>query len=329
MHSRDRLLALLVAVCWGLNFPATALALQHFPPLLMVALRFSMVAIPTLFLIPRPQVKLRWLLGTGLGIGVLQFAFLYLGMAAGMPAGLASLVLQASAPFTVLLAGIFLAERITRRQVIGIVLAVVGLAAIAAHRGESAALLPVILTLAGALGWAIGNVCSRKAAAPNPFHLTLWMSVVPPLPMLAVSLLVEGPQRIADALSTAFTLQALPAVLGLLYIVVIATLLGYGIWNTLLARYPSSSVAPFSMLVPIVGVLSSWALFGERIDGVEALAGIAVVGGVLIGSLPLPFRRSRPRRPGLADALPAPPTHIPHEAREDKAACVTGPSRGA
>ncbi|HYI57656.1 MAG TPA: EamA family transporter, partial [Microlunatus sp.] len=139
MHSRDRLLALLVAVCWGLNFPATALALQHFPPLLMVALRFSLVAIPTLFLIPRPKVELRWLLGTGLGIGVLQFAFLYLGMAAGMPAGLASLVLQASAPFTVLLAGIFLAERITRRQVIGIALAVAGLATIAVHRGQTAA----------------------------------------------------------------------------------------------------------------------------------------------------------------------------------------------
>ena len=205
VHSRDRLLALLVAVCWGLNFPATALALQHFPPLFLVALRFALVAVPTILLVPRPQVKLRWLIGTGLGIGVLQFAFLYLGMAAGMPSGLASLVLQASAPFTVLLAGIFLAERISRRQVVGIVLAVAGLATIAVHRGETAALLPVVLTLAGGLGWAIGNVCSRKAAAPNPLHLTLWMSVVPPLPMLAVSLYVEGPQRIGHALSTAFT----------------------------------------------------------------------------------------------------------------------------
>lgn len=291
MHSRDRLLALLVAVCWGLNFPATALALQHFPPLLMVAIRFALVAVPTVLLVPRPQVRLRWLIGTGLGIGVLQFAFLYLGMAAGMPAGLASLVLQASAPFTVVLAGIFLRERISRRQVIGIVLAVAGLASIALHRGETAALLPVILTLAGALGWAIGNVCSRKAAAPNPFHLTLWMSVVPPVPMLAVSLLVEGPQRVATALATAVTPTALPALLGLLYIVVVATVVGYGIWNTLLARYPSSAVAPFSMLVPIVGVLSSWALFGEGIDAVEAVAGVAVVGGVLVGSLPLRFRR--------------------------------------
>jgi O-acetylserine/cysteine efflux transporter len=321
VHSRDRLLALLVAVCWGLNFPATALALQHFPPLFMVALRFALVALPTILLVPRPQVKLRWLIGTGLGIGVLQFAFLYLGMTAGMPSGLASLVLQASAPFTVLLAGIFLAERISRRQVIGIVLAVAGLATIAVHRGETAALLPVVLTLAGGLGWAIGNVCSRKAAAPNPLHLTLWMSVVPPLPMLAVSLSTEGPQRIAQALSTAFTAQALPAVVGLLYTVVIATLLGYGIWNTLLSRYPSSSVAPFSMLVPIVGVLSSWALFGERVDGVEALAGVAVVGGVLIGSLPLRFRRAAPPADALREAL----THVPERPREDSEECVSEP----
>ena len=304
MQPRDRLLALLVAVCWGLNFPATALALQHFPPLLMVALRFGILAIPTLIFIPRPQVKLRWLIGTGIGIGLLQFAFLYLGMAAGMPAGLASLVLQASAPFTVMLAGIFLAERITRQQVVGVLLSVAGLGAIALHRGETAALLPVVLTLAGALGWAIGNLCSRRAAAPNPFHLTLWMSVIPPIPMLAVSLLVEGPQRIATSLATAFTPQALPALFGLLYIIVIATVLGYGIWNSLLARYPSSSVAPFSMLVPIVGVLSSWAMFGERIDAIEAVAGTAVLAGVLIGSL-----RLRVENPDEDDLRNSPNAH--------------------
>ena len=304
MQPRDRLLALLVAVCWGLNFPATALALQHFPPLLMVALRFGILAIPTLIFIPRPQVKLRWLIGTGLGIGLLQFAFLYLGMAAGMPAGLASLVLQASAPFTVVLAGVFLAERITRQQVVGVLLSVAGLGAIALHRGETAALLPVVLTLAGALGWAIGNLCSRRAAAPNPFHLTLWMSVIPPIPMLAVSLLVEGPQRIATSLATAFTPQALPALFGLLYIIVIATVLGYGIWNSLLARYPSSSVAPFSMLVPIVGVLSSWAMFGERIDAIEAVAGAAVLAGVLIGSL-----RLRVENPDEDDLRNSPNAH--------------------
>jgi O-acetylserine/cysteine efflux transporter len=303
MLLRHRLLALLVAVCWGVNFPATALALEHFPPLFLVALRFSLIAIPTLVFVPRPDVPFRWLLGVGLGIGTMQFAFLYLGMAAGMPAGLASIVLQASAPFTVIIAGVWLREKISTRQAVGIAVAVLGLAAIAFHRSQVAALLPVLLTLCGALGWAIGNASTRKAQAPNALHLTLWMSVIPPLPMLAIALVVEGPGRIGTSLATAFTLEALPAVLGLLYVVVIATIVGYGIWNGLLKRYPSSTVAPFSMLVPVVGVLASWVAFGELIDLTELVAGAAVVAGVLVASYQ---RRIRKTTDDPANALATP-----------------------
>ncbi|WFR67895.1 EamA family transporter [Curtobacterium flaccumfaciens] len=105
MRTRDRLLAVVVAVVWGLNFPATALALEHFPPFLLAALRFTLLAVPTVLLVPRPRIPFGRLLLVGFGLGVLQFAFLYLSMASGMPSGLASLVLQASAPFTVVLAG--------------------------------------------------------------------------------------------------------------------------------------------------------------------------------------------------------------------------------
>jgi O-acetylserine/cysteine efflux transporter len=300
---RDRLLACLVAVCWGVNFPATALALEHFPPLFMVAVRFSLVALPALLLVPRPPVPLRWLIGVGLGIGILQFAFLYLGMAAGMPSGLASLVLQASAPFTVLLAGVWLHERLSARQFAGVALAVVGLGVIAVHRAQTAAWVPVVLTLCGALGWALGNVCSRKAQAPNALHLTLWTAVVPPVPMLAIALVVEGPGRIGRSLSGAFTVEALPAVLGLLYVVLIATLVGYSLWNGLLSRHPSNVVAPFSMLVPVVGVSASWLAFGEVLDPIELLAGALVVFGVLFASRP-------PRRAG-AGVVGREPREVP------------------
>ncbi|WP_144761657.1 EamA family transporter [Curtobacterium sp. 9128] len=313
MLARDRVLALLVAVVWGLNFPATALALEHFPPFLLAAVRFTLLAVPTLLFVPRPRIPFGRLVLVGVGLGILQFAFLYLGMAAGMPSGLASLVLQASAPFTVVLAGVFLRERLTGRQVVGVGIAVCALAAIAVHRAQAAALLPVVLTLCGALGWAIGNVATRRAGATNPLHLTLWWSVVPPVPMAVLALTVEGPTRIETALGTAFTADALPADLGLLYIVLVATLVGYGIWSRLLATYPSSTVAPFSMLVPVVGVLASWAAFGEVPDVVEVLAGAVVVGGVLWAS--------RPVRGGGAGAgalrasgggpLPATPTHTP------------------
>jgi O-acetylserine/cysteine efflux transporter len=301
MLLRHRLLAVLVAVLWGVNFPATALALEHFPPLFMVALRFAIIAVPTIIFIPRPKIPLRWLIAVGFGIGTMQFAFLYLGMAAGMPSGLASIVLQASAPFTVIIAGIWLRERISSRQAVGIAIAVLGLAAIAVHRSQVAALLPVVLTLCGALGWAIGNVSTRRAQAPNALHLTLWMSVVPVVPMLILSLAIEGPARIGASLATSVTLEALPSVLGLLYVVLIATVVGYSIWNNLLSIYPSSTVAPFSMLVPVIGVLASWIAFGQLIDGVELVAGAAVVAGVLVAS----YRR-RVREASVEPALTVP-----------------------
>ena len=299
MLPRDRLLAVLVAVAWGLNFPATELALGHFPPFLLAAIRFTLIAVPTVLFVPRPRIPFGRLLLVGVGLGILQFAFLYLGMAAGMPSGLASLVLQASAPFTVLLAGVWLRERLSGRQALGIAIAVVGLGVIAVHRAQSAALLPLVLTLCGALGWAIGNVATRRAGATNPLHLTLWWSIVPPIPMGILAVVVEGPATIGTALGTAFTPAALPADLGLAYIVLVATLLGYGIWSRLMARYPSSTVAPFSMLVPVVGVLASWAAFGERPDAIEVVAGLVVVGGVLFGA-----RTRRTRPPGSALVLP-------------------------
>jgi O-acetylserine/cysteine efflux transporter len=294
---RDRLLALLVAVCWGVNFPATALGLQHFPPLFMVAVRFTLLSIPTILFVPRPKVALRWFLGLGIGTGTVQFALLYVAMAMGLPSGLASLVLQACVPFTVILGAVFLRERLNGRQLVGVLVAVAGLSVIAVHRaaeGSAAALVPVLLCVAAGLGWAVGNICSRQARAPKPLHLTLWMSVVPPVPLLALSLLLEGPRRDWDSLRTAFTLEALPAVLGLLYIVLVASLLGYGLWNTLLARNASSVVAPFAMLVPVAGVLSAWLFFGEVPDLVELVAGVLVVGGVLYGS-----RTGRPTPPGV------------------------------
>ena len=262
MPTRDCLLALLVAICWGVNFPATSLALQHFPPLLMVALRFTLIAIPTMIFVPWPKVPARWLIGIGLGMGTMQFALLYVAMVSGMPAGLASIVLQAGGPLTALLGAVFLRERLSGRQVVGFVVAVAGLAVIAVHRSQVAALVPVLLTLGAALGWAIGNICSRQARAPKPLHLTLWMSVVALLPLLGLSLLFEGPHRDWDALRITLTWDALSSLLGLLYIVIIATLIGYGLWNTLLSRHPSNVVAPFAMLVPVTGVLSrgcSWA----------------------------------------------------------------------
>ncbi|GAB3483004.1 EamA family transporter [Amycolatopsis cihanbeyliensis] len=309
MPTRDRLLAALVAVMWGCNFLAIHATVEHFPPLFAGALRFAVIAVPTMLLVPRPAVPARWLIGYGLGFGTLQFAFLFVGLDLGMPTGLASLVLQASAPFTVLLGAILLRERVTGRQVAGILLAVAGMSAIAWHRAEHAALLPVVLTLLGALSWAVGNLCSRKALSTarhpervNPLHVTLWMSVVPPLPMFALSLLAEGPGAQWESLATLGTAGGWTGLAGLGYVVLIGTIAGSGIWTTLMRRNPAGVVAPFSLLVPVVGMTMAFLVLDERPATVEILAGVVVVCGVLLGSLQRVRRSSTTVAPPVSTA---------------------------
>jgi O-acetylserine/cysteine efflux transporter len=283
------MLAVVVAVLWGVNFLAIHASLAQFPPFFLVALRFTLIAVPTVLFVPRPQVPLRWLVGYGLGFGVAQFTFLYWGMAAGMPTGLASLVLQASGPFTLALGALLLRERVTGRQWVGIAVAIAGMAVVGFARAQAAALVPFLLVLAGGLGWAFGNLASRLARPPNPLHLTLWMSVVVPVPMFLLSLAVEGPEQIGVALAGSLTAAAVPAWLGLAYTCVIATAVGSGIWTWLLARHPAGVVAPFSMLVPVAGILTAALVLGEVPGWLEMLGGVVVVAGVLVGA-----RRPRP-----------------------------------
>lgn len=296
MPPRHVLLAVLVSVLWGLNFLAIHASLQQFPPLFLVGLRFVLIAVPAILLVPRPRVPLRWLLGYGAGFGTLQFIGLYLGMAAGFPAGLASLVLQSSAPFTVLLGAVLLRERLTARRAAGVTVAVAGLALVGVARATDTGWVPFVLVVLGGLGWAFGNLASRQAAAPNPLHLTLWMSVVPPLPMFALSLAVEGPAAIAASFSGPLGPQALLAWAGLGYTIVLGTIVGSGIWVWLMARHPAGTVAPFSMLVPVTGLLAGWWVLGQRPALLELLGGALVVGGVLwatVGSR-APTEPSRP-----------------------------------
>ncbi|MFI5781348.1 EamA family transporter [Nocardia sp. NPDC051570] len=282
MSYRDRLLGLAVVVLWGLNFLALHVGLDHFPPFFFAGLRFAVLAIPVVFLVPRPQVPLRWLLLYGAGFGIAQFAFLFTAMRAGMPTGLASLVLQSSAPFTVVLGALLLRERLRPRQILGLGVAVLGMVVIGWDRSQHATVVPVLLTLAAGLGWAFGNIGSRLAAAGSaerqvdPLHLTLWMAVVPPVPMFALSAAVEGSETGVRALLASFTPAGWPALAALGYTAVLATLVGSGLWTYLMSRYPAGAVAPLSLLVPVVGIGAAWAVLHERPTPLS-LAGAAIV----------------------------------------------------
>jgi O-acetylserine/cysteine efflux transporter len=129
------------------------------------------------------------------------------------------------------------------------------------------------------------------------------MSVIPPLPMFALSLLTEGPERIGESLATAFTPEALPALIGLVYTAVLGTVVGTGIWTGLMKRNPSSRVAPFSMLVPVVGFTTAWLVLGEVPRPGDLVGGAIVIAGVFIATVAW---RPRRRMPADLDAEESP-----------------------
>lgn len=197
MNLRHSFLAVLVAVLWGINFVAIDLGLhtngRDVPPLLFVAMRFLLVVFPFIFFIRKPDVGWKAIIGVGLFMSAGQFGLLYLGMALGMPAGLASLVLQAQVLFTVLLAARFLGEKPSRRQLVGVALGIAGLAVVALGRSAVAPVLPLMIVLAAALSWAVGNVVARHSKAASGLGLVVWSGAVVPLPLAGLSLLVDGP----------------------------------------------------------------------------------------------------------------------------------------
>jgi O-acetylserine/cysteine efflux transporter len=229
----------------------------------------------------------------GLFLGAGQFGLLFVGMARGAPAGLASLVLQAQAVFTLAFAALVLRERPTVRQLAGVGTATAGLVVIAVGRGAGTPLLALLLVVAAAACWGAGNVCTRLARAGNGLSLVVWSALVPPVPLAVLSLLVEGPA--ADA--RAFATVSWSEVGALLYVVVLASLVGYGTWTMLLREYPASTVAPLSLLVPVVGIAAAWLLDGETPGPVE-LAGAAVV----LAGLALVSVRRRPEVRPLVQA---------------------------
>lgn len=294
-NPRHIALAVTIVAIWGANFVMIAKALDGYPPLLLAALRFVLTGLAAFF-VPRPRgVRWHWIAAVGLTTFVGQYALLFTALAHGMPDGLASLVLQVQAPFTLLFAAFVLREHTGPRQLAGIAVAGAGLAVIGVGRGGDVPLSALLIAIAAGASWAVGNICTRQAKAADGFALMVWASVWAAPPLLALSLAVEGPRRIGHALAHPHP----GPIVGLLYVVVLATFVGLGGWLMLLSRYPAGAVAPYTLGVPPIGLLAAWLFVGERANAVE-LAGCAVV---LLGLSAIVVNRPVSRKPSPAAAI--------------------------
>lgn len=279
MKTRHLLLAVLVTIIWGLNFSVIKLGLTSIDPLILAGIRFTLCAVPAIFFIAKPDVQWRYLVGYGLMFGIGLWGVVNLGIKSGLSAGIASLVLQTSAFFTIVLGARVFKEKITRYQLAGIAIALAGLLSIIFIADGSVTFAGLALVLLGAAAWSVANVISKKAQTRQVFAFLVWSSAFSPIPLFALDYAIDGSSGYL-ALVNQLDYRA---VVSIVFQVYPNTLFGYWIWNSLLKQYPVSTVAPLSLLVPIFGMLGSMLIFAEHLSLIKAIATLLIVSGLAAG----------------------------------------------
>lgn len=277
MSGRDILAALSVAIVWGLSFIAIKVGVGETSPLMLAALRFLFAAVPIVFFLPRPMAPAWVVTLYGLLIGVGQFGLLFIAIHEGFPVGLASLVIMAQVFFTILLAWLILGERPRRAQIVGAAVGFAGMAVIGSERLAGASLGPFLLVILASVFWGSGNVLAKSVGKIDMLAFTVWSSLAAPLPLIALSLAVEGTGGLAALAHPGWKL-----VVSVLVLSYGGTLFGYGLWVRLMAHHSAATVAPFALLVPVVGMIAAAILFGESLSAVEVVGGALVMAGLAL-----------------------------------------------
>ena len=304
-------LAVLVTFIWGVNFTFIAWGLESFPPLMLTALRFFFTAVPLVFFLKPPKFN-RTLLIYAIGTFVMQYAFVFTAMHLGASAGLTALLLQIQIFITVLLAYFILGEAVSRMQIIGMLVGVLGLSVIALNLGGDMPLAGFVCILIAAIGWSFGNIASKqastqvtkqrsdgaiissntgrnKASALSALALVVWGGLIACVILTLSSLIFETE---AWQLAT-FNEASLKSWLSLGFIVYVSTLIGFGLWAHLLSQNTASKVMPFALLVPVFGMTTSVLLTGEVVTWWKMLAMILILSGLLLANIKMKLGRKR------------------------------------
>lgn len=281
MRFNHLLLAILIVAVWGFNFVVVKISMQDISPLALCALRFMLASLPFLFFVKRPKAPFKLIMLYGLFMFALQFSFLFVGMKLGVTAGLASLVVQTQIFFSILLGVLFLKDIPNKWQIIGALVSFAGIALIAVNLGTDVTITGLLFIIAAAIAWSIGNLASKKMGKVDVFSLVVWGSLVAMPPLLILTLTLEGYSNFINI----FHHLSWQTAGALFYIVFISGLFGYAAWSWLLNIYSVTTVAPFALLVPIFGILSSALVLNEELQTWKVIAAILVIAGLCINVL--------------------------------------------
>lgn len=293
LKKKDFFLLLLVVFVWGTTFTVIKLGISGMPSLVLVAGRYLLTAFPAVFFVKKPAVHTKYIFLYGFVSGVLQLSVQFYAMERGMPAAVTSVLLQSAAFFTAFFAFAFFKESISANKILGFLIAAAGLLLIALSKAEGLAYIPpsgLLLTLLSAVFWGLSNIiikyasldAQKKGASFDSFSFLIRSSLIPPIPLIGISFLLYPKESI---LGSIFSMN-LVSFASMLYLALFGTLVGYGSWNHLLAKYPASKIAPFSLLVPISGFFFAFAVLGERLTLFQGLGSAVILLGLFIANRP-------------------------------------------
>ncbi|MEE9444101.1 MAG: EamA family transporter, partial [Cocleimonas sp.] len=273
-----QLFAFIVAFIWGTNFVFIKMGLDELPPFLFAAIRFTLVALPLIFILPKPKVGWGLIAAYGLFVGVGQFGLMFYAMLADISAGLASLVLQMQAFFTIILALYFFKESVSPGQWVALAISFVGIGLIASQVSGNTTFLGVVLALLAALSWALGNITVKKAGKVDIIAFLAYSSLFAAPVLALLSFYFEGSDLIKTSLQTA----TMTSVYVVLWQTIGNTLIGYGLWNFLLHRYDASVVTPWALLVPVSGMGASYLMLDEAMPVWKLVAAGLILLGLVV-----------------------------------------------
>jgi O-acetylserine/cysteine efflux transporter len=292
MQKKHLVLAILVTLVWGVNFPITKLGLRSIDPFVLTGIRFALAAIPLVFFIKRPAIKFSYVAAYGFIFGLGMWGVINYGIQVGVSPGIASLIIQLSVFFTMGWGALLFKEKLRGAQLIGALLVLVGLAGIISTQQGEHAILGVLLIVLSAVAWSVGNVIIKKSGVKEIFSFMVWASLFPPIPLFFIAWLMQGAAPFENLHSSLdFT-----AVLSIVFQVYLATHFAYWGWNSLLKLYPVSTVAPLSLLIPVFGIGSSMLIIGEHISTPNLISIAIIIMGLAVGL----YRKS----PGTIHAAP-------------------------
>ncbi|MES2575345.1 MAG: EamA family transporter [Bacteroidota bacterium] len=277
LSPKHLLLALATVLIWGLNFIAIYMGLKGFPPFLLCALRFCLSAFPWVFILPKPKAPLQYIIGYGVFTFALQFGFLFSGIYLGLSPGLSSLIIQIQVFFSIGLAVLLFKDKPSAWKIYGSLISFIGIAIVGTHVSGGTSFLGLLLVLLAALSWSVGNMFTKKVDAQSSLSLVVWGNLAAFPFMAAMSLIVEGPDLILTSLQNVSWLT----IGAIVYIVYLSSHIGYGAWGFLLKTYPTATVVPFTLLVPVIGFLGSVLFLGEELTSWKILASLFVMAGLV------------------------------------------------